>query len=156
MKETENPVRPEDAIDYGTLHELTGYWLRRAQLNTFKHVRHHFFDEFEMTPGLFGVLEIVGCNPGLTQTAVAQAVGNDRSAMVAILDKLQRRGLIERKPAQNDRRSNALFLTEQGQLFRDQIAQRALEHNDEFFSVLTPEEHQQLVGLLKRVAMERG
>ncbi|WP_036187695.1 MarR family winged helix-turn-helix transcriptional regulator [Marinobacterium lacunae] len=150
---TDDDAKPGDAdIDFGTLHELTGYWLRRAQLNTYRNVRNFFFDEFEMTPGLFGVLEIVFRNPGLTQTAVANAMGNDRSAMVAIIDKLEKRGLIERRPSPVDRRSKALYMTTQGEAFQARVRSRALQHNQQFFDLLTVEEHQQFVDMLKRVA----
>ncbi|GGB97230.1 hypothetical protein GCM10011352_24210 [Marinobacterium zhoushanense] len=139
-------------IDFGTLHELTGYWLRSAQINTYRNVRRFFFDEFEMTPGLFGVLEIVDRNPGLTQTAVANAMGNDRSAMVAIIDRLEKRGLIERRPSPVDRRSKALYMTAQGKKFQAGVRERALQHNREFFAVLSAGEHRQLVDMLKRLA----
>ncbi len=153
MKPSDNQALKVGEVDFGILNELTGYWLRWAQLNTYKNIRYFFFDEFDITPGLFGVLEVVGCNPGLTQTAVAAAIGNDRSAMVAIVDKLEKRGLIERKPSETDRRSNALFLTSEGRVFRDRVAGRAWDHNEQFFSMLSPEEHQQFVALLKRVAL---
>ncbi|MBV1789681.1 MarR family transcriptional regulator [Marinobacterium sp. D7] len=143
-------------IDFGTLHELTGYWLRSAQINTYRNVRHFFFDEFEMTPGLFGVLEIVDRNPGLTQTLVANAMGNDRSAMVAIIDRLEKRGLIERRPSPVDRRSKALYMTAQGKTFQAQVRERALEHNRDFFAVLSPQEHRQFVDMLKRLAANSG
>jgi DNA-binding MarR family transcriptional regulator len=145
-------VADSDNIDFGSLHQLTGYWLRRAQLNAFKSVN-DFFAEFEITPGLFGTLEIVDRNPGLTQTAVAMAMGNDRSAMVAIVDKLEKRNLIERRPSARDRRSNALYLTPEGKAFQARVREQALEHNDSFFSVLTPEEHRTLFDLLKRIAV---
>lgn len=144
-----------DSIDFGSLHQLTGYWLRRAQLNAFKSVN-DFFAEYEITPGLFGTLEVVDRNPGLTQTAVATAMGNDRSAMVAIVDRLERRGLIERRPSATDRRSNALFLTPEGRAFQSHVRQQALEHNKAFFSFLTSEEHRIFCDVLKRIAVSGG
>ena len=145
----------ESNIDLGTLHELTGYWLRRAQLNTFRYVN-DCFAEFEITPGLFGTLEIVQRNPGLTQTAVASAMGNDRSAMVAIIDKLESRGLLERRPAPNDRRSNALYLTAEGEAFQQRVRDRAMEHNRHFFKMLSPEQHQSLFEMLRLIAESDG
>lgn len=67
-------------------------------------------------------------NPGLTQTAVAQALGNDRSAMVAAVDKLEQMKVIERRPAKNDRRSYALFMTKQGEDFFKTLSERVMEH----------------------------
>jgi hypothetical protein len=61
----------------------------------------------EVTPGLFGVLVIIEANPDLKQSELARATHLDRSTVVTIIDNLERRGLVERRAALHDRRSNA-------------------------------------------------
>ena len=77
-------VKPEpptdggtDDIDFDVLPGLIGYHLRRAQVAVFA----HFADSIarQATPGQFGVLTLIGVNPGLTQSALASAVGIERS-----------------------------------------------------------------------------
>ncbi|WP_394178604.1 MarR family winged helix-turn-helix transcriptional regulator [Marinomonas posidonica] len=114
-------------IDFGILNSLLGYRLRRAQMNFFSKFS-EVCSDLGISPGLFAVIAIVERNPGLTQTAVAQALGNDRSAMVAAVDKLEQMDIIERRPAKNDRRSYALFMTESGQQFFSRLSDRVMEH----------------------------
>ncbi|MDO6804637.1 MarR family transcriptional regulator, partial [Wenyingzhuangia sp. 1_MG-2023] len=115
-----------DSLDFGILHDLIGYRLRRTQLVFFNRFAEACTD-LGISPGLFGVLVLVTRNPGRTQTAIAQALGNDRSAMVAAVDKLEKMDLVERRPSLNDRRSYALYLTEHGERFYQTIENRVKE-----------------------------
>lgn len=116
-------------VDFGVLNEFLGYRLRRAQMNFFNKFGEVCAD-LGISPGLFAVLAIVERNPGLTQTAVAQALGNDRSAMVAAVDKLESKNLLERRPAKNDRRSYALFMTSEGQTFFKTLCDRVVAYEN--------------------------
>lgn len=117
----------DNPVDFGILNSLVGYRLRRAQMNFFTNFS-EVCSDLGISPGLFAVIAIVDKNPGLTQTAVAQALGNDRSAMVAAVDKLEGMDVIERRPAKNDRRSYALFMTKYGAEFFQQLSARVTEH----------------------------
>lgn len=137
-------------IDFGVLDELIGYRLRKTQLVFFNRFGDACAD-VGISPGLFGVLVIVKRNPGLTQTAVAMALGNDRSAMVAAVDKLEQMNLVERRPSKSDRRSYALYLTEEGETRYQSIEERVLEHERELQSVLKPGEQELLLDMLMRL-----
>ncbi|TYL47479.1 MarR family winged helix-turn-helix transcriptional regulator [Marinomonas sp. IMCC 4694] len=116
-----------DPVDFGILNTLIGYRLRRAQMNFFTKFS-EVCSDLGISPGLFAIIAIVERNPGLTQTAVAQALGNDRSAMVSAVDKLEKMDIIERRPAKNDRRSYALFMTQAGEKFFLTLSDRVMEH----------------------------
>lgn len=138
-----------EQINFGVLDCLLGYKLRRAQLA--------FFDSFSaacsdlgISPGLFGVLVVVKENPGLTQTAVAKALGNDRSAMVAVVDRLESMELIERRPSKKDRRSYALFMTPYGETFFGGLLERVRAHEDELCQYLKSGEKERLLDMLDR------
>ncbi|MBJ7538574.1 MarR family winged helix-turn-helix transcriptional regulator [Marinomonas transparens] len=128
-KTTDTPV------DFGILDTLIGYRLRRAQMNFFTKFS-EVCSDLGISPGLFAVIVIVEKNPGLTQTAVAQALGNDRSAMVAAVDKLEGMDIIERRPAKNDRRSYALFMTQYGQDYFKKLTKRVMEYEQAMASRL--------------------
>lgn len=95
------------------LPELVGYHIRLAQMAIFADFE-AALGELALSPGLFGLLVIVEANPGLKQTRLADAAHLDRSTLVPALDKLEDRGLVERRAAPGDRRSNGLFLTAAG------------------------------------------
>lgn len=140
----------DPSIDYSLLDSLVGYRLRKAQLAYFEDFTATCAEE-GITPGLFGILAVVQRNPGLTQTAVSQAMGTDRSAMVAAVDKLEKRQLMERRPSDNDRRSYALFLTPEGEEFTQRLHERVQEHESHFDRVMKPGEKEWLLDLLDRV-----
>ena len=75
----------------------------------------------------------------------------DRSDIVAALNELAERGLVERSPDPADRRRNVITLTAAGrrQLHKlDRLLDRA---QDDLLAPLSPAERQQLVHLLTRV-----
>jgi DNA-binding MarR family transcriptional regulator len=100
-------------IDYGALDERAGYWLRRAQIAVFQDF-FRAFRPFDIRPAQYSTLTIIECNPGLTQTQVADALGIKKANFVAMIKELETRGLARRQPVKGDKRSNGLFLTDEG------------------------------------------
>ena len=142
-------ARGGERLDLGPLPGLLGYQLRLAQLAVFR--------DFErsagglgVSPGRFGLLALVEANPGVSQSRLAHAVGLDRSTMVAVLDQLEDRGLIERR-AGPDRRTNGLWLTREGKRLVAQLKRRITEHEARIAARLSARERAALLGLLRRL-----
>src|SRR5271157_4262422 len=95
------------AIEYGPLERQLGYALRRAQIAVFRNF-FRSFEGFDIRPAQYSILTIIECNPGLRQSEVSEALGIKRANLVAMIDELERRKLLRRDPAPNDRRSYAL------------------------------------------------
>ena len=49
--------------------------------------------------------------PGLTQKEIADKVGIEGATLVPIIDKMEKEGLLKRKPDSSDRRINRIYLT---------------------------------------------
>jgi DNA-binding MarR family transcriptional regulator len=101
-------------ISLGPLDQRLGYALRRAQLAVFA----DFFKSFEahdIKPAQYSVLTIIANNVGLTQTQVAETLGIKKPNFVTMIKSLEKRGLVRRSATLNDKRSNILSLTEEGQ-----------------------------------------
>ncbi|GAA2846339.1 MarR family transcriptional regulator [Actinoplanes cyaneus] len=62
----------------------------------------------------FGALRVLAHREPSSQLQVAQTLGIDRTTMVALLDVLERKGIVTRRPDPADRRRNVVELTEQG------------------------------------------
>lgn len=139
-----------DEIDLGLLPELVGYQLRRAQIQTFQHFATNLGDE-DIRPGWFGLLVIVAGNEGLSQVRLARTLGIDSSTMVAMIDRLEERGWIERVRSETDRRSHALHLTEAGQAFVERVTPKVLIHDAAVTANLSAEEAKQLLSLLRKM-----
>jgi DNA-binding MarR family transcriptional regulator len=56
-----------------------------------------------------------------TQAALAEAIGADKTRIIAILDELQQSGLIERVPDPEDRRARILAITKEGRRLKEAI-----------------------------------
>ena len=140
----------DDELSYGLLPKLVGFQLRMAQIAMFRDFANGL-SEFDITPGLFGVLVVIEANPDLKQSDLARAVRLDRSTVVTIVDNLERRQLVVRRASATDRRSNALQLTADGQKLLRTLKRRVAEHEKRLVAGLTPEERTTLVTLLAKV-----
>ena len=129
---------------------LIGYQLRLAQLAVFGDFAAELKDS-DISPGRFGVLVLISANPGMTQSLLASATQLDRSTMVAVIDQLEARGLMERRASPTDRRSNALVLTEAGEKLLKLLKRRIKQHEARIAAAMTPAESATLVGLLTRI-----
>lgn len=60
------------------------------------------------------VLSRLGDEPPRTQAALAESIGADKTRIIGVLDDLQERGLIDRRPDPADRRARLLSITPAG------------------------------------------
>jgi DNA-binding MarR family transcriptional regulator len=132
----------------GMLPSLLGYRLRLAQQTVF---RDFAKSVGELSPGRVGILLLIDANAGVTQSGLAQAVGLDRSTMVGLVDKLEERGLIERRRGA-DRRTNELSLTRAGRALVVRLKRRIASHERRVAAPLTSAERAQLIALLEKLA----
>ncbi|MEM7443308.1 MAG: MarR family transcriptional regulator [Pseudomonadota bacterium] len=157
MVERNGPVdrrrRRNRAIKGGLLPGLIGYNVRRAQIAIFQKFR-AATAAFDLTPGQFGVLVLIDSNEGLSQSELGEALGIDRSTMVAVIDRLEARGLVVRAPSPSDRRSYALKLSDEGASLLAEITPAVLAHERAMAASLTAEEQQTLTALLAKLASE--
>lgn len=139
-------------LDRGVLPSLLGYVIRRTQSAVFEDFAATFHKAGEaLTPGEFGLLVLVDRNAGLSQTALARALGIDRSTLVPILDRLQSRGLLVRHRSPTDGRTHALALTAQGGKALARFTRLVATHERRIASGLSSSEMQALMGLLGKV-----
>jgi DNA-binding MarR family transcriptional regulator len=89
--------------------------------------------------------------PVRTQSALAEAIGADKTRIIGDLDALQERGLVTRTPDPDDRRVRLIGLTAEGRQVRKK-AQRAIQRGeDELLAVLAPEERRVFLEALQRL-----
>jgi DNA-binding MarR family transcriptional regulator len=65
-----------------------------------------------------------------TQAALAEAIGADKTRIIAILDELQESGLIERLADPEDRRARLLAITKEGRRVKE-ATQAAIQRGEE-------------------------
>jgi DNA-binding MarR family transcriptional regulator len=139
-----------EAIDLGLLPELVGFHLRCAQVAVFQHF-HRAMGAAEISPPQLGALLLIEANPGISQSAIAEALRFDRSTLVQIADRLESRGLVVREPSASDRRSHALKLTAAGTKLLGRLKELVRAHEAEVGAVLDADERRTLIALLSRL-----
>lgn len=110
----------ETDLDISGIEHSVAFQLRRTQSLVFQEFLSRF-SIFDLRPTEFCTLVLVAENPGRKQSEIASALHVQRANFVALINQLERRKLVERRSAPNDRRSNALYLTESGLVFMTEI-----------------------------------
>mgnify|MGYP003345785943 FL=1 len=143
---------PAPPLDRGLLPSLLGYALRRTQSAVFADFAATFARAGEtLTPGEFGLLVLVERNAGMSQMALARALGIDRSTLVPILNRLQARGFLLRNASPTDGRTHALALTPAGEKALARFARLVRAHEKRIAGRLSAAETRALIELLDKV-----
>jgi DNA-binding MarR family transcriptional regulator len=100
-------------VDLGCLPRMLGFNLRRAHQCAWRQYV-AVVGENDIRPGLFSLLVLVGANPGIAQIELGTHLGIDKASIVALLDRLEKAGLLERLRCTRDRRRQGIFLTVRG------------------------------------------
>jgi DNA-binding MarR family transcriptional regulator len=109
-------------------------------------------DAMELRPKHLGALSVLCAHGALSQQALGERLGVDASAVVAIVDDLERDGLARRDRDPGDRRRHAVQVTAAGRTTLSRGHQTVGQVDDELFAGLTGRERQQLLTLLLRTA----
>lgn len=136
---------------FGPMADELGFHLRRAQVAAFKHFAQTVTAAEGITPGLYGMLQVIANNSGLTQSRLAEVMEVDRSSIVKVVNALEDKGLIRRDAAPNDRRSYHLRMTAEGKLALRRIEEAVAQQDREFAAGLSEDARKLLITLLKRL-----
>src|SRR5262245_46637759 len=110
----------------------------------------------DLQPPQFRVLNVVDVAEGQSQQAIGEAIEAPPSRMVAIVDELEERGLVERRPDGSDRRIRALYLTSAGRKLLARGRKIAMEHEEAITRGMSAADRERLVALLQTVVDEQG
>lgn len=87
----------------------------------------------------------------LSPTRLYEAAMISSGGMTARLDRLERAGLVERRPDPNDRRGKLIALTARGREVIDTTITRHVANEQRILASLTPAEQEQLARLLQKL-----
>ncbi len=110
----------------------------------------------DVTPPQAGVLRLLAGSPGLSQRALADALGMHATRLVALIDDLEHRALVARTRDPADRRNYALALTATGTAKLADLAVVAREHEQAITAGLSAAERRELAVTLRRLADAQG
>jgi DNA-binding MarR family transcriptional regulator len=112
------------------------------------------FAEAGLLPGEFDVLATLrrsGEPYLLSPTRLYEAVMISSGGITNRLDRLERAGLVERRPDPSDRRGKLIALTDAGKRVIDETIGRHVANEERLLSVLTAAEQEKLNSLLRKL-----
>ncbi|MEA2699061.1 MAG: hypothetical protein QOI66_3332 [Myxococcales bacterium] len=111
--------------------------------------------EFDLTPAQALALRRLEPNTPLPMNTLAEAMICDASNVTGIVDKLEARGLIERRTIEHDRRVKMLVVTKRGEELRRRFLLRSSQPPPSI-AALTTEDQRQLSDVLERLLAVRS
>ena len=151
--EAERPAKP--SYEWGQLAGSIGPRMRLLH-NVLAARSISALEPFGLPTGSHTVLSLIAANPGSTQTALAEAAGLNKSALVGIVDELEKRGLAERDRSASDRRRNQLSVTAAGEAAMKAMFDRVRKGEDAVREALGAADHRRLLDLLDRANAALG
>jgi DNA-binding MarR family transcriptional regulator len=131
---------------------VPAYLIRRLHMICTAVVAEAFEDE-DMPMGQWAVLTIIESHPEIDQSRLAEVVAIDKTNTGRLVDQLEAKGLVERRPNDSDRRVWMLRCTPLGRKIRKRLRPRALATQERLLSCLKPAQRELLIDLMSHVVM---
>jgi DNA-binding MarR family transcriptional regulator len=144
------PIPAVEQVDTRFLQTLLGYNARRAALSIIGVFLERLAD-YDLRPVDFSVMSVIHHNPGVTSRQLCASLAILPPNLVGLIQSLESRGLIERRPHPTDGRAVGLHPTAQGVSLMQQAEETAAEAEIEASSKLTAHQRQTLVQLLQKI-----
>ena len=138
----------KDKADGAELEQQPGYLIRRLQQIAVA----IFLEETQghgVTPVQYAALYAALREPGLDQRTLAATIGFDTSTIGGVIDRLERRALIERRASPTDRRVRLLHVTPAGAALVDALIPAMLKAQQRILAPLPEAERAHFMALLK-------
>ncbi|MDX8352640.1 MarR family transcriptional regulator [Cognatiyoonia sp. IB215182] len=103
-----------------------------------------------LSTGVFPIMLHLWQKDGLTQSDLVTLVGIEQATMANTLARMERDGLILRRPDPDDGRSKRIFLTEVGRAKQTGAMAAANAANADIMAALTTGEREQMMQLLRK------
>jgi DNA-binding MarR family transcriptional regulator len=147
-------LTPAGRLEEARLQMVVGYQLAQATIVTDAIFRREVGEPLELKQVEYTVLTLIAENPGGSAARLARALSVTPPHITALLDRLQERGLVERKASDEDRRAQVLSVTRKGGELVRKATERIVAAERAAFA-LSAGEQAMLAELLHKVACAR-
>lgn len=141
------PPQPDDVGEIG---DILGFHIRLAHGAVYRHFTESFTD-LGLTQKQVSALWLVDDHPGIAQTDLARRLRMDRATTMAIVNRLEARDYLTRRPAPDDGRKQALFITAEGSSALSSAKSAVQAHENWLKARFSPQEVEVLIDLLTRI-----
>ena len=133
------------------LTQCINYLLTTAQHSVFQYLNGKL-SEYDVTPSQYGVLSCLWQREFATPTQISEILCLETSTISGVLDRMQKKGLIDRVINRDDRREVRVVPTEKGKALEEPISKIIDEVNEEVLKCFTDEEVALLKNQLRTIA----
>ncbi|MFD1955650.1 MarR family winged helix-turn-helix transcriptional regulator [Paenibacillus thailandensis] len=137
-------------MKYTSLDDSIGYLLG-ISYRKLTNLLQHRIRSYDMTPEQWSVLYRINERDGLIQKEIAERSGKDKPTTTRILDLLEAKGYIVKKPGEKDRRAFLVYITEAGKEVVAAITPIEKQLVEEATVSLSDNEYAYLLELLARI-----
>ena len=106
---------------------------------------------YDLTPVQFAALVTVRTHPGIDATRLSAVIAFDRSTLGSVIERLQAKHYIERKPSPEDKRIKLLYLTREGAALLRHIIPSVDRAQARMLQPLKPADRKTLLALLTQL-----
>ena len=106
---------------------------------------------YDLTPVQYAALVAIRTHPGIDATRLSAVIAFDRSTLGNVIERLEAKQLIERKPSREDRRVKLLYLTEAGVTLLRDIMPSVDRAQARMLQPLKPADRKTLMALLTQL-----
>ena len=106
---------------------------------------------FDLTPVQYAALVAIHTHPGIDATRLSAVIAFDRSTLGNVIERLESKTFIERKPAREDKRVKLLYLTRAGAALLRDIMPAVERSQARILEPLKPDDRKTLTALLKQL-----
>ncbi|MCW2361530.1 DNA-binding MarR family transcriptional regulator [Sphingobium sp. B1D7B] len=147
---TPSPAPAQIDDDIGAIDDIIGFHIRLAHGAAYRHFT-ETFSELGLTQKMVSVLWLISDHPHIAQADIGRRLQMDRATTMAIINRLEARGLLVRGASTLDRRRQTLTLTADGQAALSEARRCIDEHEQWLKSRFTKKEATLLIELLRRI-----
>jgi len=144
------PSKPQPPITMDAVYAAPGYLFRRMQQIAVS----IFMEEcrsFDLTPVQYAALIAMHTHPGIDATRLSAVIAFDRSTLGSVIERLEAKGYVERKPAPEDKRIKLLYLTKPGAAILREIIPVVERAQARMLQPLKPAARKTLLALLSQL-----
>lgn len=143
---------PDGRLIEGPLRQILGYRLAQATVLTSTVFEREVGAGCDLRPVEFTILSLIAHNPDASASHLARALSMTAPNVKLWLDRLESRGLVQRAPSPQDRRSSHLRATTEGKALAQRAAGMLLDAESQALGTLSVGERTILVELLQKLA----
>ncbi len=143
------PSKPA-VVTMDAVYTAPGYLFRRMQQIAVA----IFMEEckaFDLTPVQYAALVAIRTHPGIDATRLSAVIAFDRSTLGSVIERLEAKKYVERKPAREDKRVKLLHLTRSGATVLREIMPSVDRAQVRMLQPLKPADRKALLALMAQL-----